>query len=173
MDRNERARQQLAAQQQFVTQMRAKLAAFAQDFASGKAAPLDRFATAIKEHDLILWHPPHDLVYEVTKVEPILNPAPGQPVGLIQITVTLTAPVQLMAGQPAMSMVVVGHQHAPNEAELNTPEGQGQNVPIPPASGPLGHDPQAEADQQTADRLDGESAAADAAGSGGDDPERH
>lgn len=133
MDRNERARQQFAAQQQYVAQMRAQLAVFTQDFASGKAAALDRFASAIKVHDLLLWHPPHDLVYEVTKVEPILNPAPGQPIGLIQITVELTAPVQLMAGQPAMGIVIVGHQHAPGQAELNTPEGRSDNPPIPPA----------------------------------------
>ena len=167
MDRNERARQQLAAQTQFVNQMRAKLAAFAQDFASGKAAPLDRFATAIKPQDLILWHPPHDLVYEVVKVEPILNPAPNQPIGLIQITVNMTAPVQLMAGQPAMGIVVVGHQRSPGDAALNTPEGQSENPPIPPAPGPEGHDPQGEADQQRADRLDGDAAAAEA---GRDDP---
>lgn len=158
MDRNERARQQFAAQQQIVAQMRVQLAAFAQDFASGRAAVLDRFATAVKTHDLVLWHPPHDLVYEVVKIEPILNPAPNQPIGLIQVTLTLTAPVQLMAGQPAMSVVVVGHQHAPDQAELSTPAGTRDNEPPPPASS---QDPQAEADQQTAARLDGEAAAAD------------
>jgi hypothetical protein len=171
MDRNERARQQLAAQTQFVNQMRAKLAVFAQDFATGKAAPLDRFATAIKPQDLILWHPPHDLVYEVVKVEPILNPAPNQPIGLIQITVNMTAPVQLMAGQPAMGIVIVGHQRAPGDASLNTPDGQSENPPIPPAGGPEHgpepHDPQGEADQQTADRLGGDAAAAE---HGRDDP---
>lgn len=140
-DRNDRAREAFGAQQAqqaYVAQVRAKLAMFAQDFAAGKAVALDRFASAIKAHDLILWHPPHDLVYEVTKIEPMLNPAPGQPIGLIQITVELTAPVQLMAGQPAMGMVIVGHQRGPGDAELHTPEGQSDNPPIPPASGPVG-----------------------------------
>jgi len=132
MDRNERARQQLAAQQQIITQIRAQLAAFAQDFASGRAAVLDRFATAVKPHDLVLWHPPHDLVYEVVQIDPILNPAPNQPIGMIQVTLTMTAPVQFLARQPAMSMVIVGHQHAPDQAELATPAGTSENAPPPP-----------------------------------------
>jgi hypothetical protein len=151
MDRNERARQQFGQQQrqsQMVAQIRAALAAFAQDFAAGKAAVLDRFATVVKPHDLVLWHPPHDLVYEVTKIEPILDVVPNAPIGQIRVTLELTAPVNFLAGQPAMSMVVVGHQIDRESAELTTPTGaRGDNAPVAGPE-PVG-DPQAAA--RTAD----------------------
>lgn len=135
-DRNERVRQHFAQQQRIVAQIRASIAAFAQDFASGKAAVLDRFASTVKVHDLVLWHPPHDLVYEVTKIDPILDVDINAPIGQIRVTLELMAPVNFLAGQPAMSMVVVGHQIATDQAELHTPEGARSDNEPEAAHGP-------------------------------------
>lgn len=133
MDRNEMAR----AQQRAVSQVRAQFAAFAQDFAAGKAVVLDRFASHVKVHDLVLWQPPHTMVYEVTKVEPILDMIPNQPIGMIRVTLEMMAPVNFLAGTPAMSMIVVGHQTDATNAELFGVEGgRRDNEPEAP-SGPV------------------------------------
>jgi hypothetical protein len=132
MDRNEMAR----AQQRAVSQVRAQFAAFAQDFAAGKAVVLDRFASHVQAHDLVLWQPPHVMVYEVTKVEPILEVIPNQPIGMIKLTLEMMAPVNFLAGTPAMSMIVVGHQIDATNAELNGASGgRRDNEPEAP-SGP-------------------------------------
>lgn len=137
-DRNEIAR----AQQRAATAIRASLAAFAGDFAAGKAAVLDRFAQKIKEHDLVLWHPPHDMVYEVIKIDPILAVIPNQPIGMIRVRLEMMAPVDFMAGQPAMSMIIVGHQVDATNAEIygitggrrdNEPEGESGPAYPPPS----------------------------------------
>lgn len=132
MDRNEAAR----AQQRVVQNIRASLAAFAGDFAAGKAVVLDRFAMRVKAHDLVLWHPPHDMVYEVVKIEPILELIPNQPIGMIRVVLEMLAPVNFMAGQPAMTMIVVGHQTDATNAELyGVDGGRRDNEPEAP-SGP-------------------------------------
>lgn len=132
IDRNEIVRAQQRANQQ----IRASLAAFAGDFAAGKAAVLDRFAQRVREHDLVLWHPPHDMVYEVTKIEPILAVIPNQPIGQIRVTLEMMAPVDFLAGQPAMGVIIVGKQIDPRNAELYAIDGaRRDNVPEA-ASGP-------------------------------------
>ena len=113
MDRNEQARQEFALAQQ--------RRAFAQAVTSGQAAVLDRLAQPVAKGALVLWRPPHDLIYEVVDVAPVLDPR--QPPGLVQLTLMSTAPVTFYAGQPAMSLVVIGQQHAEGHAELTTPSG--------------------------------------------------
>ena len=132
MDRNERAR----AQQHAINQIRAQFAAFAHDFAAGKAVVLDRFAQRVKEHDLVLWRPPHDMVYEVTKITPILDPTPNEPIGMIRLQLEMMAPVNFLAGNPAMTMIIVGHQVDTQNAELYGVEGARRDNEPEPASGP-------------------------------------
>lgn len=120
----------LRIQQQAGATIRNALAAFAADFAMGKAVVIDRFARRITPHDLVLWHPPHDLVYEVVKIEPILEAIPNTPLGQIRVTLELTAPVDFLANHPAMSVLVVGHQVDATSAELHAIDGgQKDNVP--------------------------------------------
>jgi len=133
-DRNKLARDQFAMrqqQQQIAKQIQHAFAAFAGDWAAGKVRVLDRFAVAIKKGDLVLWTPPHQLVYEVVDVQPILQPIANQPIGQVQITLELKAPVVFMVEQPAMGVVVVGHQHGEGHAELVTPTGATKDNQVP------------------------------------------
>lgn len=172
MDRNDMAR----AQQRAVAQVRAQFAAFAHDFAAGKAVVLDRFASHVKAHDLVLWQPPHTMVYEVTKIEPILDVIPNQPIGMIRVTLEMMAPVNFLAGQPAMSMIVVGHQIDATNAELHSVDGGRRDNEPEPSSGPTYTADEESSARQSIDaereRLRAERAARDASpppGGGGTD----
>lgn len=121
MDRNEQARRAF--------EMRAALA-------SGKAAPIDRFAAPIRKGSLVMWHPPFDLVYQVDDVVPVLDPRVQA--GVVQMTLSITIPVQAVVGQPAMGMVVVGSTDGKAHSALVTPDGASPQhedpKPEPPAT---------------------------------------
>lgn len=131
-DPNARARRQLAADQVSAA-IRNQVAAFAGDFAMGKVGPVDRFGRRIQVHDLVLWEPPYTMVYEVTKIEPVLTADPNQPVGRVQITLELTAPMVTLANRPAMVVTVVGHTRSTTDAELHRIEGAEKGNPLPEA----------------------------------------
>lgn len=135
-DRNQQARDAFAVgaqQRRMREQLQQMFAVFAGDYAAGKVGVIDRFAVRIKKGDLVLWTPPHQLVYEVVDIQPILQPMQNQPIGQIQVVLHLTAPVTFMAEQPAMGMIVVGHQSDPEHAELTTPTGATKDN-VPPAT---------------------------------------
>ena len=125
--------------------------AFAADFAAGKVPVKDRFGRPVTEGSLIVWHPPQDLVYQVEKVEPILDP--NQPPGYVRVTVTLQAPVTWPAGQSAPDIIAVGNAkdgHVVVDGMFPTaapPEPEDQQPPAPTA----GESPNAAVDVPGAD----------------------
>lgn len=121
IDRNERARQQFREAQQRRD--------VAQQLANGDAHVLDRFGKPITPGALVLWRAPFDMVCEVTAVTPVLDPR--FPPGLVQLVVTMTAPVQAAMGAPQMGLVVVGYQHEPGHAALETPDVEGERTTTP------------------------------------------
>jgi len=120
MDRNDKARQEFA-HKAFQTAVR-----------MGKAYAIDRFASPIQQGSLVLWATPHDMVWQVIDVKPVLDVR--QPPGLMTLVMHCEVPVQFIAGQPAMGLVVVGRQNAPGHAQLDTP----QIASGPPAEAPTG-----------------------------------
>ena len=105
MDRNQRARDQFA-QQQEVAKMRRQ---FAQAVAAGQVKVIDRFSNPIEVGSLVVWSLPHDFVWLVQDIKPVLDPN-VQP-GLVAVTLTATAPDSLCrVNSPITEMIVVGRQ---------------------------------------------------------------
>lgn len=90
---------------------------FAQALAAGQVSVIDRIGQKIEQGALVVYRPPHDFVYEVKSITPILDPR--VPPGQVQIVLDCTVPVVFMAGQPIMGMIRVGTQHAPGHASLD------------------------------------------------------
>jgi len=139
--------------------------AFAAAFAAGQLPVRDRFGRPLEKGSLFVWHPPHDLVFQVDDITPILDP--NQPPGYVRVTVSMTAPVTWQANQPAPDIIAVGYVkegHAVIDGTMPTapkpdsepgeqlppdpgPEPQGDEVPptapveAPPPTGGEGDDP--------------------------------
>ncbi len=110
-----------------------------QDLASGRAAPLDRFAAPIRKGSLVMWTPPYPLVFQVDEVTSVLDPR--APAGLVQVNLSVTVPAQLAIGQPAMSMVVVGSTDGRAHSALVTPDGASPRPEEAQKPEPLSTDP--------------------------------
>jgi len=117
MDRNQRARDQFAAQQE-ITKMRQQ---FAAAVASGQAKVLDRFSVPIEAGSLVVWKCPQDWVWAVTDVKPMLDPR--QAPGLVEITFTATVPAVCRVNSPIVEMIHVGKQGTGSESSQLTTVG--------------------------------------------------
>lgn len=71
---------------------------FIQALSAGQVGAYDRLQQPIQVGVKVLWSPPYDLIYDVTSVAPVLDP--GAPAGLMNVTLTVTATVQMAANQP-------------------------------------------------------------------------
>ena len=132
MDRNQRARDQFA-QQQEVAKMRRQ---FAQAVAAGQVKVIDRFSKAIEVGSLVVWSLPHDFVWLVQDIKPVLDPN-VQP-GLVAVTLTATAPDSLCrVNSPITEMIVVGKQPKDGQPAL-TPIGEAPTTEDLQPAEPLG-----------------------------------
>lgn len=140
-DRNQRAREefQLAAQRR----------AFAQAVATGQTGAYDRIGAKIEPGDLVVWSPPPDiLLYLVKDVVPVLEP--NAPPGLMRVTLTLEAPINIRAGIRGTNMLVVGRQDADGTARID-PRTAPQPDPSEPPEPPDAPAPSTTADIQESD----------------------
>ena len=69
------------------------------------ALPLDRFGRPIQIGAMVAYHSPVDLVFQVANTRPILDPQ-ARP-GLVEVTLSVQFPVNVMARQPFIQMIVV------------------------------------------------------------------
>lgn len=117
-------------------QLRAAMQQFGNAVARGEAAVLDRFGSLIKTGDLVIWRPPHDLIFKVVDVKPVLDPR-AQP-GMIQMMFEVQVPVAGLAGLPNMGMILCGHSSADDRhtdlhgVKPGTPNSEGTQVPDAP-----------------------------------------
>lgn len=120
VDRNQQARDRFALQQEAARIRRQ----FVADVTAGHVQVIDRIAQPITIGALVIYRPPHDFVYEVADIKPVLDPR-AQP-GLVELTLRCQVPVTFMANVPIMGMIRVGTQQAPGHASLDPitpPEG--------------------------------------------------
>lgn len=115
---------------------------FAQALAAGTTAPLDRFANPIKAGSLMLWHLPHDMVWEVKDVSPVLDPR--VPPGVVRLKLECILPCDVVAGNVNIGMVVVGRQNAPGHAQLDTSVMTEQSAEVAPDGNVEGQTPDSE-----------------------------
>ena len=76
-----------------------------QALSAGQAGAYDRLRQPIQPGGKVLWSPPYDLIFDVAAVAPVLDP--GAPAGLMNVTVTVTATVQMYANQPNVQMLMI------------------------------------------------------------------
>jgi len=120
-DRNAHAREEFQQAQQ--------RRAFAAAVSQGQAAALDRLGRPVRQGDLVLWHPPDDLIFEVLGVSVPLDPR--MPPGVLTMTLGVTVPVNVQANTPVRPLLHVGRvpaeaEAAPAEAAPTT-EGTGDD----------------------------------------------
>ena len=133
-DRNEIARRKFAQeqqQQQFAARMQQQAAQlsqqlqlFAGEYAAGRAKPLDRARQVLTPGDQVLYQLQEGLVWTVAQVKPVLQPLPGEPVGLVEVVLVCTAPVKVMANQQTRALLKLSEEQV---------KGMGIVVPAAPA----------------------------------------
>lgn len=75
----------------------------------------DRFNNVLVEGALVLYHPAQDVIYQIQKVTPILDPrAQGQ---MVTVTMAATIPLHVAANQPTMELTMVGLPATPEQAD--------------------------------------------------------
>lgn len=90
---------------------------------------LDRFGKGVEAGHLVLFHNNEDLVFEVTDVRPILNPAmQANGVQAMQITLAAQFPVHYSAGQANRDIAIVGESQR-RLAERAASNGHGDIAP--------------------------------------------
>ena len=112
MDRNQRARAEHMS-----GQARAMRQQFAQAFAAGQVHVKDRFGRNVALNDLVIYNPPQPLVFQVTALDPVLDP--NQPPGLLRVNLNIDVPIIWQAGYSASELVVVGAVREAGHSEIN------------------------------------------------------
>ena len=87
------------------TQQQPSMADFARGVSSGALAPRDRFNRPLAKHQLVLYHPEVDVVYQITDVIPVMDPRIP---GMVRLMLTAIVPLATRAGQPTAPLVIVG-----------------------------------------------------------------
>ena len=109
-DRNAKSRrefQEAAQRRQIMHQLDQQKAAFALDFAAGKAALVDRNGMQLDKGQLILWSPPPGFTYwQVIDLKP--NVQPNVPVGVVTLTIQATVPLHYQVGRSCGDVLIVG-----------------------------------------------------------------
>lgn len=128
MDRNQRARDDFARQQE-IAKMRRE---FAGAVARGEARVLDRFSNILEAGSLVVWKTPEDFVWLVKEVKPVLDPK--APPGVVEMTLTVTVPALFRVNDPIVPMIRVGRQ-AIKEGEETGLEEPTVEDPVDPTLG--------------------------------------
>ncbi len=84
------------------------------------AFPKDRFGNVIQKGMRVIYHPPHDLVYEVLDVKPVLDPRAPQ--GMCQMVLSVTFPLVAPSNQPIMELLAISAGPAPVDVSEDVPE---------------------------------------------------
>ena len=106
-DRNRAAKEEfLLAQQrkQFLTQV-----------ASGQTGAYDKERTRLETGQLVIWHPPPDILYWLIKD---VGAALDLPHPALRVTLTITVPVILPPGQRMGNLLVIGKQEGQDPKAL-------------------------------------------------------
>lgn len=154
MSRAEKDRQQ--AQRELGQQLQK----FARDLAAGRTAFVDRFGAKVDKGDYVIYQPPHDLIFEVMDVTPVLDPRVGV-VGAVTVRLVSTTDIQFIASQRAMNVIKCGTQAKaqdgtaiPGEADIK-PAGSEQPHE-PPTDLPAPGEPIEQPDEPPSPPLEGD-----------------
>lgn len=104
---------------------------------SGVIPPRDRFGNAIQPGDLVVYHPPVDLVFQVKDVKPVMDPRAPQ--GLVNVVLVVEVPVGVNVSQVTGNFIRVGRIQEQVEAgesvsESSAEEPTSETPPdVPPA----------------------------------------
>lgn len=87
----------------------------------GQVGAVDRLGVAILPGQRAIYAPPHDLMFDVKDVKPVLDPK--FPPGTVLITLASVCTVMVMANQPQMNMISVAGERVsrPEPADEDEP----------------------------------------------------
>lgn len=105
---------------------------FLQALSSGQANPLDRFQNIIQRGQKLLYKAPVDVLFDVVSITPVLDP--NVPPGYLDVQLTVTFPVRVLANQQNQRMIVMQTSPA-KEEEKPSDTATGATEATPPADG--------------------------------------
>jgi len=115
VDRNQAAKDREQAQRELGQQLQK----FARLLNEGKTGMIDRFGVKLGVGAYVVYAPPHDLIFEVLDVAPVLDMS--RPAGYIKLKLVAETTIEFIAGQRAMNVIKCGEKAAEGEVAIQPP----------------------------------------------------
>lgn len=115
--------------------MQAESRRFLSALSAGQAGARDRFNNIIEGGQKLLYKTPYDLIFDVVSVAPVLDPQ--APPGMMDVMLTVTFPLRVMANQANPGAVIVAKaqpQEQPASGQAQEAEDHSSNDAPPTTS---------------------------------------